>query len=321
MGIEVIKLYDASTINFHLGNEDNDPPALETVNLYSISKGYVNNLGYVLSGFKFVRETVSYRHRTSLSFKNIISYRVLKKQIKANLPIICITNAWYDSYYHFTLECLPKLFLLSSFIESSTLIFPKKHSSFHAEWLQLLNVKDIHFVDDNELLTSCIRTTSFPERDLNHHDVISPKFRDWLVQKLDLLEVKKTKKIFIGRKNPKHRKLLNTSEVMSFLIPYGYEYVEMENLKVIEQLQLFRSATHIIAVHGASLANLCVSNAGTTVIDLMHVDFKQWCFYKLSKVLNLNYKILQCEGDTNDKLPGHRDIWVNVTELSKLIHI
>ncbi len=121
--MKINNLYPAAP-SVDIGNlQDNDPPVFEPINEYLIPNAYINSNGYIFKNFKVVKETVSFRHRDSVNVRNVISSYISKKKIKIKQPAISIMNGWNDSFYHFTLESLPKLFVLRKYIDSSTVIF------------------------------------------------------------------------------------------------------------------------------------------------------------------------------------------------------
>lgn len=318
---ECINIYPA-TKHIDIGKRvDNDPPIFEKINLYKFSNSYISTFGYIIHDFRVLKEGISFRHRNSISFKHVLSFMFFKKKIKIDSTCLSIANGWYDSYYHFTLECLPKLFLMKDFIDNSILVFPSKLSSFHMQWFSILNVHHIQFINENEVVKAKVSiTSSFSSRDLNHHDLITPDFRDWVLSKIKQKDKLYNTKIFIGRKNPKFRILLNNDDVVKMLNRYGFVYLEMEDFSVEDQISIFNNAKQIICLHGAALSNICFCKPNTKIIDLMHEDFKQWCFLKLAIILNLNYSIFTCKGNNQvDKLPGHRDILVDIDSLEQLI--
>ena len=318
--MEIKSVYPPANIIDIGDKQDNDPPIFEPVNIYSLPNAYITSYGYVISNFKILKEGVSYRHRNSLNFKNVVSFLFLKKKVHLNKSALSISHGWYDSYYHFTLECLPKLFILKDFLSRATLVFPKKIQNFHSEWFELLGVKNILYVEESEILkTPLAITSSFPARDLNHHHLVMPDFAMWVLSKIDNLNSLGFKKIFIGRKNPKHRILLNLPEIKLYLETQGFVYAEMEDYSIKDQIKLFYNANQIICVHGAALSNLCFSKPGTKVLDLLHEDFKQWCFLKLAIIHNLDYDILDCQGEGDHPLPGYKDIRVNIPNLKNKI--
>lgn len=305
-----------------IGNlQDNDPPVFEPINEYLIPNAYINSNGYIFKNFKVIKETVSFRHRDSVNVRNVISSYISKKKIKIKQPAISIMSGWNDNFYHFTLESLPKLFVLRKYIDSATVIFPQNLKNFHKQWIELLKLSNITYLSNNEIVNTPLAISStFTSRDLNHHSLIIPEFRKWILEKNKGVKSLHYKKIFVGRKNSNHRKLLNLDEVKSLLKEKGFTYLEMEDYDLSQQINFFSEADQIVCIHGAALTHLCFSKKNTAVIDLIHNDFYQWCYLKLSQILKLNYLQFRCCGDEeNDLLPGYKNIYVNVIKLAKLI--
>ena len=66
----------------------------------------------------------------------------------------------------------------------------------------------------------------------------------------------KASRLFIGRKGTKWRRLLNEPEVESFLARYGFVSIQIQRFTNEQQFELFRRATCIVAIRGATVANL-----------------------------------------------------------------
>lgn len=301
--------------------QDNDPPVFEPVDEYLIPDAYINSNGYIYKKFKPLKETISFRHRDSVKWKNVLNTYLFKKKIKINRPAISILSGWNDNFYHFTLESLPKLYVLREHIGKSAIVFPKNLKVFHKEWIKLLNLEDIIYIGDDEVVeTPLAVSATFTSRDLNHHNTIIPEFSGWVLEKIEKIKCPEHKKIFIGRKNPRHRKLLNLDEVKRFLEKKGFVYLEMEDYDLPNQIKIFNNADQIICLHGAALTHLCFTQHNTRVVDVIHEDFYQWCFLKLSKILNINYVQLRCPGEKGSKkLPGYRDLEIDLNALSSIL--
>jgi hypothetical protein len=293
----------------------------EPVNEYLVPNAMVNSYGYIFKNFKLLKEIVQPRHRGDVGVKNTLAAYLLKKKRKTSQSAISILSGWQRNYYHFTLECLPKLYVLREHIENSTIIFSKDASRFQLEWIKILGLKNVTFLDHSEiLLTPLAISSEFTSRDLFHHHIIIPEFRKWIISKIKNPEEFSYKRIFVGRKNQGHRKVLNLPDVKSVLKEYSFEYLEMEDFSVEQQVKLFMSADLILAVHGAALTNLCFANPGTKVFDLVHEEFNQPCFAMLSEILNLQYETIPCSGDVNDnRAPGYKDVIIDIADLSELL--
>jgi capsular polysaccharide biosynthesis protein len=291
-------------------------PQIEPVNEYLIPNALINSFGYIFKNFRPVKEIMSFRHRNSITLKNILSvYR--KKRVKIGQPAISILHGWNDNFYHFTLECLPKLYVLKEHINNATIVFPKQEQAFHRDWIKILALNNVVFLDSHEILSTPLAIScTFTSQDLYHHPLIIPEFREWILSHIRNKKEFAYKKIFVGRRGPK-RKLLNLDAVKSYLEHFGFIYLEMENFSLEQQIKIFASAEKIIALHGAALTHLCFAKPSIDVIDLMHKDHPQRCYLSLSKILNINYSIVECSSAENDKrIPENRDLIVDILKLS-----
>jgi capsular polysaccharide biosynthesis protein len=306
------------------GLEDCVPPLPEPIDIVFVPNSLVGCYGYITKKFKTIKKTMSPRHRDAVSFSSVFSSYFVKNKIKTDKIVLSIAHGWYDSFYHFTLECMVKVYLLREYIniENTVFIFPRNHFSHHKQWFEIVGLKNIIFLDTNEVIVTPLAiSTNFPNRDLNYHEVILWEFRTWILEKIQNVKVINSKKIFVGRAINRIRNLKNQNELAEKLSAIGFDYVEMENYSIVEQINIFRNAEQIIAVHGASLALLTFCSKETKIIDLIHKDFMyQYCFLKLSKIMNLNYLMVPCEGDFAEKgKAGFADIYANINEIYSII--
>ena len=89
-------------------------------------------------------------------------------------------------------------------------------------------------------------------------------------------------RIYISRKMAVRRHLSNENEFMSLLRKHKFHKVYLEKLTILEQVELFRTATHIIAAHGAGLTNVLFAPAKTKILEIRpELSSGQFCFEKL----------------------------------------
>ena len=120
--------------------------------------------------------------------------------------------------------------------------------------------------------------------------VTNPKMIEWL-RTFGPPKSTPDRKIFITRNDAKTRKLVNQQELLLALA--GFEPIELSKYTVTEQMQIFDSATHIVATHGAGLTNLLWSQHGTKVIEINHIEQIDKKVYPiLSKNCGLIHKVL-----------------------------
>ena len=102
---------------------------------------------------------------------------------------------------------------------------------------------------------------------------------------------------YISRNDSAKRRVLNESELMNALSPYGFESYELSKLSFQEKISLFAHAEIIIATIGAGQANLVFCNENTHVIELMAEDFAQPFFNDLANKAGILYDYLICKSD------------------------
>ena len=83
----------------------------------------------------------------------------------------------------------------------------------------------------------------------------------------------------------------NFNEIEPVLIKNGYEIIDTQKMDYIEQVKLFSSCIKIIAIHGAGLVNLIHLPQNASLIEIMPENRMASQYYRLSKIMNINYNI------------------------------
>jgi capsular polysaccharide biosynthesis protein len=116
------------------------------------------------------------------------------------------------------------------------------------------------------------------------------KIRDFVSSIPLRKDVRKVEKIYISRKNAASRKLHNEAQVETDLSAMGFSLVELEKMKLSEQIQIFQGAKCIIAAHGSGLSNLVFCGEGTRVIEIFPHDYIKPMYAFIAMHLNLDYR-------------------------------
>jgi capsular polysaccharide biosynthesis protein len=83
--------------------------------------------------------------------------------------------------------------------------------------------------------------------------------------------------------------------------------VHLSGLTLADQARLFASASHIVAPHGAGLANLIFCNPGVSICELHMKGYLNWCFRRLGGVRGVNYGcIVGAQEPSEHKWPHHQ---------------
>ena len=89
-------------------------------------------------------------------------------------------------------------------------------------------------------------------------------------------------RIYVSRKLAVRRHLSNEAEFMPLLKKHNFYKVYLEQMTIMEQVELFRTASHVIAAHGAGLTNVLFAPAHARILEIRpELSSGQFCFEKL----------------------------------------
>jgi capsular polysaccharide biosynthesis protein len=93
---------------------------------------------------------------------------------------------------------------------------------------------------------------------------------------------RRTRRIFVGRKDARWRRLINEAEIVAMLGRFGFESVDPGAMSLDEQIELAESAQIIVGVFGAGLNLLLFAAEGTPIVELK---------YDLEGVMDINWAL------------------------------
>jgi len=233
---------------------------------------------------------------------------------------LIITDEWSKSYFHWLMDCLPRLILFESKRPEIPVILPSylREKSFVMESLTLLGKNNIQFLKKHKWYF--LRRVYFPVHLAptgNYNDEITRKLRTAIT-----VGCKNTPslKIYISRRKAAHRKIDNEKEILPLLEQSGFKTVYCEEMSFKEQISLFSETAVLFTNHGAGLTNMLFMPTGTKVIELRKKnDDHNNCYFSLASALNLKYYYLECEpvNETEDAYTAN--IKVQPNRLQQLI--
>jgi hypothetical protein len=184
------------------------------------------------------------------------------------------------NYFHWITECLPRMWVIDQFSEYATvpLLVDEKLPPSFIESLhmvkgerEIIRIRDHRFCEVEELLYPSVLSVV-------HDNYGDPKnIDDALISREGVEYVRKSflkenskgwRKIFIARKSPGYRNLLNSEEIEQMLVDDGFEIVFPEKLSFQNQVKIFSQASVIISQTGAGLTNLIFAPSGCKVFAL-----------------------------------------------------
>jgi hypothetical protein len=163
------------------------------------------------------------------------------------------------------------------------------------------------------------------------HSFISDAIRSSL-QHLMVKDERLPKNIIINRKlnfsHPlRNRNIHDISNLLNFLQEKGHNFslIELENLTLAQQIQLFFNAEKIISIHGSGLVWLNFCREATRVIEILSPwfltqDYLKHDFWIIGHHRNLSYKSLYVEKIIGDSSSAYDyDVQINPNTLLQLL--
>ena len=251
------------------------------------------------------------------------------KKIEGNMLILA-QGASGDNYCHWLLDILPKLKLASLQYDLNKIdyFYFSKLNSFQLQILKLIGINKNKFIDSNKnkhCFSKKIIFTTHPNYFKGTFSEAQSNIPKWIIQYLRrkflkfVKNNKKTyKKIYIDRSDTvfNHCKLINNSEVTTFLKLKGFKILKLSKLSFLNQITIFNNAKFIVGPHGAGFANLIFCKKNTKVLEIKPHNHPNKVYQRISNINNINYKLLKLK-----KIKNHMygDMILKVKELEKYI--
>jgi Glycosyltransferase 61 len=203
---------------------------------------------------------------------------------------------WHNLYYHWFLDYLPVVFATEKYTSLTgrpvKLLVPSNLKEWQSKSLSQLGYEGdslLRFTPGTgytSVKTRCIvashshrcqkASSVRPAKAGIPFDAVSPSAIAELRERLspkrsELRGSVLPKKILLSRRDATSRRLVNEHEVLSLLSRYGFEAVTLEGVSLSTQIELFKYATHIVAVHGAGLTNILHSYQAS-VLEIHSLD-------------------------------------------------
>lgn len=243
-------------------------------------------------------------HRSDESAIFITSGRVFKRKnprivAEIDTAILCGGQGSFN-YYHFSLECLPKVWmssLLPDEFSEALIILPKECESI-PQFQDLVNIlapkRRKLYLKSNDF-ASVKRVLVFDEvnygpfnlpsgrwptlADYYAHDACMDLFLRHLRSSVlpDVQRGGRKSRIFLAR--PSNRRSYNQDEVISLVKRYGFEVVYPESLNIASQAALFNGASVVVGPSGAAWVGLSFCDPGTQAISWLPPEYSGFCSY------------------------------------------
>ena len=209
----------------------------------------------------FTRDLNNTSHFYSQKFYN--NFKNNKNSLKNFKELYILGSNAGNNYYSNLLQFLPRIFFnkktnikLAIHRNSSN-----KYRKFIESILESLNV-DFNFVFLDDDFYYFIES-EFPQfMNLSHSIEVLKQF---INPKTNL---ENSKKIYVTREDSNYRRVINESDVVTFLRDKGYKIINPQLYEIEEQIEVFSNAEKIVAPHGSNLANIIFCKPGTEILEI-----------------------------------------------------
>lgn len=196
-------------------------------------------------------------------------------------------------FYHWLIEDLPAAIRAKRAFPSSVIAVGPSPGPYLLQGLEMLGYSHISIPRwarlDEAVVATKTMDTGWPDPlDLEE---IRGAF-------LPLSSHSESRKLFV-RRRAATRVPVNQTEVERQLAEHGFQPIDPGSLTLLEQIDAFRSASHIVGVHGGALANLAWCSPGARVIELFPKGHVVPCYSALCSLVGATYSsIVQRSGDS-----------------------
>jgi hypothetical protein len=218
------------------------------------------------------------------------------KPLKVNYrsgPYALLGAHWWQGYYHWVLDVLPRISVLECFDQWNQipLIIPEGTTNQQYESLRMVGISS------NRITR---RGGEYWEVDLLYFPSVlggtgnpSPWAVSWLRDRLlNGLRFENTRLLYVTRRDARSRRIVNEERIVKFLRRQGFEIICPGELSFSEQVRLFAQARVVIGPHGSGLTNMIFAPRNALLIELFPENYINGCYWALANACSQTYGFL-----------------------------
>jgi len=203
---------------------------------------------------------------------------------------------WWQGYYHWMIDVLPRLSLLEQFetLQSIPIIVPAGIAPYQYESLRLVGISPDRIIEFNADHWQ-VDLLYFPSP-LGGLGNPSPWAITWLREhifnELGIMNSTPSRFIYITRRDARIRRIINEDQIIELLKKKGFEIVCPGELSFAEQVRIFAQARVVIGPHGAGLTNMVFAPHNALLIELFPDNYVNGCYWALANANSQTYAFL-----------------------------
>ena len=256
--------------------------------------------------------------------------KILKKY-NGTVAILTQGASGHENYAHWLIDIIPKIKMINSKypIRKIDYYYFTKINEVQKQSLKILGINSNNFINSDvyrHIKADKLLAVTHPNYFKNTFSYAQSKLPEWIVnyvKKTFVIKKKQKKiyfdKIFINRNDSKynHCKFINNNEIIEFFKKKKFKILELSKFDFMEQVNIFNNAKIIIGPHGAGLANLIFCKKKTKVIEFKPKTNKNYLFKRISKINNLNYKMINLKHIKNNP---NGDMFLKIDKIDEIIN-
>lgn len=239
----------------------------------------ISNLVYDSSG-QFIAESSSW-----LALRQFYDWPQPKMRVPGSRlsgEFIFLPN---NGYYHWLIEDLPVFLKSLAVAPKARVILSRTAAPYVREVTELID-NDIVFMDSPVRVERLVMTAKTggmgnPLAGLTPHPADVATLRDFFVKYLGHRPGES--KLYLSRVGQK-RSPVNESSLQLNMEKQGFVLFDGTGMSLRAQVALFSSASHLVGIHGAGLANIVWAPEGVEVCEIFSSDYMPSCYSALTTI-------------------------------------
>lgn len=215
-----------------------------------------------------------------------------------NLPEDVVLVGSSPNYYHWLIDHLPRLLLVRKLglLDGRKVLVGSGLQSFQLDALRMLGVDadQLLYMEPDEAVQ--FRSVLVPNL-LSATTVCHPLVRELLLEAFPAVHgnSQRSPRIYLSREDAATRRLTNEAQAVALLEHAGFEKYVLTDKPFQEQIDLFRHAEAVVAVHGAGMANTIFCTAGCRVVEIFSPLHKVSSMQLIAHVAGLRHSFVPAE--------------------------
>ena len=244
-----------------------------------------------------------------------IKQRKVKLRIKTTY--YCCINELSDNFFHWFTEVIPKMIFVNSNSKSIIFYIPFPLKEYQLVSLDACSLRfivaksDVTIFRKLKVVENLYKFPGYyhPALILQTSQLIKNAFRPGKTE---------NRKIYVTRKNASRRKIINEDEIIGILIKQGFEIFDFDLINFKQQVEIIRSTSILVSLHGAALTNMLFMNRGSTIIEFLPKKvINDKCYFILAGTMNHHYYYVSCDMNGSSHITS--DFQVDTVEFEKVL--